>query len=273
MDKAQQSRRPFAAGVDCEWTSSAGQRTKVATLQVAVEGEDTVYIFHLSQMRKLPRMLKRFLECPTVIKAGRSIGIDKKYLAEDYQLVVESHDEALSNSWVELAAMATRLEAAPPRSSLAKLVENVLGRNLPKPQHIRCSQWTADKLSDDQVCALYLTHYCLWLTTFVQVEYAALDAYAGLMVYLRLAAKPDPSVRLAAMDSPQAEAGAPTPLPGMPVELLAGHTVAAMGKISTCHMQFWEKTKVTKSRIVIVVEKVDRRLFGSNELHTKVAVC
>ncbi|CEP01101.1 hypothetical protein PBRA_008413 [Plasmodiophora brassicae] len=238
MDKAQQSRRPFAAGVDCEWTSSAGQRTKVATLQVAVEGEDTVYIFHLSQMRKRPRMLKRFLECPTVIKAGRSIGIDKKYLAEDYQLVVESHDEALSNSWVELAAMATRLEAAPPRSSLAKLVENVLARNLPKPQHIRCSQWTADKLSDDQV------------------EYAALDAYAGLMVYLRLAAKPDPSVRLAAMDSPQAEAGAPTPLPGMPVELLAGHTVAAMGKISTCHMQFWEKTKVTKSRIVIVVEKL-----------------
>lgn len=56
--------------------------------------------------------------------------------------------------------------------SLAHLVQAVLGSSMEKVQSVRCGNWEAKPLSD------------------VQQRYAALDAYAGLAVLLRLQSLP-----------------------------------------------------------------------------------
>ena len=90
---------------------------------------------------------------------------------------------------------------APPRASLSGICDNLLGFTVRKIQSIRCSNWEAPLLS------------------LAQIQYAATDAMASLMVYWAVTSKP-----VAAAVPSEASEPPPT-LPPLPAAAAAGAPV------------------------------------------------
>jgi hypothetical protein len=198
-------------GLDGEWNVYNPQ-TEMAVLQIAVPdmvaqllGGVGQYVFPIHSYSSVPGRLRTLLETASIIKAGRSISyVDAPRLRRQYSIEV--------NNMVELAQMASAKGAAHNATvGLASLCETVLLRLLPKPELVRCSDWEGNLLSAQQV------------------KYAALDAYASLRVFEKLATIPDPARRLTADDVRV----------GLPVEFLANcaNKVVATGRV----VQFIEK--------------------------------
>ncbi|KAG6808594.1 hypothetical protein H0H92_003610 [Tricholoma furcatifolium] len=164
-------------GLDSEWnveTSERGYvtgRGQTAILQIAVEKK--VYILQIGQMlagSELPLVLKQVLTNPRIIKVGRCVASDLKYLEQ----VCRSDIPFVGG--IDIASLAKKkLVVSSARVSLSDLCAIVLNRCLKKNVSERTScAWEEEEL------------------TRAQIRYAALDAWASLLVYHVLVSIPTP---------------------------------------------------------------------------------
>lgn len=177
-------------GLDLEWDfpRAGGTREPIALIQVATQDGHT-WLFHVAKWnlqeldaqeldghgrsrrkRKLPQSLKELLEDRTIIKAGSNIRNDRTLLNQDFNVNLADHQE-----FVDLAAHAIQHGVISHRMNLHDLVNVVLKRAISKDNRVRRSVWSSrNGLSNEQV------------------QYAALDAYASVLVYAVVEATGDP---------------------------------------------------------------------------------
>ncbi len=171
-------------GFDMEWkvTYQKGKgEAKTSVIQLAYErnvekrettltrGErrrDCVVVIirlakRLGRANPLPTKLVRFLEDPTVRKAGVNARGDARKLMRDFNVLV--------NGVVELDALAKAKLASEQRWSLARLATRVLKKRVPKDARVRTSNWERNGKLDE-----------------TQLKYAAIDAMVGLDVWVAL---------------------------------------------------------------------------------------
>uniref|UniRef100_A0A674ISJ3 Bifunctional 3'-5' exonuclease/ATP-dependent helicase WRN n=1 Tax=Terrapene triunguis TaxID=2587831 RepID=A0A674ISJ3_9SAUR len=148
-------------GFDIEWPPSytKGKVGKVALIQICVS-EKKCYLFHISSMSGFPKGLKRLLEDEAVKKVGVGIEGDQWKLMNDFEIKLKS--------FVELADVANEKLKCKEIWSLNGLVKHLFSKQLLKDKSVRCSNWEAFPLSEEQKL------------------YAATDAYAGLLIYQKL---------------------------------------------------------------------------------------
>ena len=115
----------------------------------------------LGRANPLPTKLVRFLEDPTVRKAGVNARGDARKLMRDFNV--------LGNGVVELDALAKAKLASEQRWSLARLATRVLKKRVPKDARVRTSNWERNGELDE-----------------TQLKYAAIDAMVGLDVWVAL---------------------------------------------------------------------------------------
>ena len=115
----------------------------------------------LGRANPLPTKLVRFLEDPTVRKAGVNARGDARKLMRDFNVLV--------NGVVELDALAKAKLASEQRWGLARLATRVLKKRVPKDARVRTSNWERNGKLDE-----------------TQLKYAAIDAMVGLDVWVAL---------------------------------------------------------------------------------------
>uniref|UniRef100_UPI00398EF587 bifunctional 3'-5' exonuclease/ATP-dependent helicase WRN isoform X2 n=1 Tax=Pristiophorus japonicus TaxID=55135 RepID=UPI00398EF587 len=150
-----------AIGFDIEWPPvyTKGKVGKVALIQLCAS-ENKCYLFHISSMSGFPSGLKRLLEDEAIKKVGVGIQGDHWKLMRDYDIKLKS--------FVELSDVANQKLKCVEKWSLNGLVKHLCGKQLKKDTSVRCSAWDTFPLCDEQQ------------------QYAATDAYAGLLIYQKL---------------------------------------------------------------------------------------
>jgi len=129
---------------------------KILKCNFKFNGTETL-VLHVSRMRSFPHQLRALLADPTVVKAGKSIGGDRKKLLADFGVDVKST--------IELGNFAkARQLVGSATIGLAGLVSVLLKRVLDKDPAVRLSDWSRELTADQQT-------------------YAAMDSYASLLVY------------------------------------------------------------------------------------------
>jgi hypothetical protein len=159
-------------GWDIEWVvnfvAGRGERP-VALTQIAVRPKPPARpLIALLRLRDVPGgitpTLRAFLEDPTIRKVGVQIRGDAHKMTRDFGVRVGGVSELR-----DLArAVADSSGHRPASFSLSALTEWTLNRALPKNKGERVSNWEASTLTEEQVM------------------YAALDAWASLLVYENL---------------------------------------------------------------------------------------
>ncbi|KAF2454979.1 ribonuclease H-like domain-containing protein [Lineolata rhizophorae] len=181
VDRAEECLEQFvgrsALGFDLEWKASAaeseGPKANVSIIQIACD--DSILLYHLGRNPKtaardlVPPTLKKILESPDVLKCGVSVVTDavrlKKFLGIDAKGVFElSHLHKLVKHGNATPELVNKKLVA-----LARLTQEHLQLPLAKGA-VRTSDWSRE-LSPEQR------------------EYAATDAYAGLMLFRKLEEK------------------------------------------------------------------------------------
>lgn len=174
---------------------------------------------------ELPQQLQILLSHPNILKVGRLVNADLRYLE------AACHPQSPFTGTVDLAKYAKeRLVISSAKCSLADLCASILGKRLNKNVPERVSQtWENDTLTPSQLA------------------YAACDAYASLRIYEKLS-----------------EIEIPRPLPRNPTPSMAvliyssdNTTLIAQGEISS-HMcdQVFDGINITQTRIVVDVLRV-----------------
>ena len=180
------------------------------------------------ERKKLPDSLRELLEDPNVLKVGCNIMNDRTKLIQDYEL------DLPKESFINIATFAVQRKVLTKSMSLKDLSKNLLGLQLNKPHHIRLSEdWTNVPLTVDQI------------------RYAALDAYAGIMIYFAILEGQDPMFN---DYSPAAI------LPGVKVNVYdsTGSNVIAIGVIDdqiTGYYRDYRQT-VTSGRAIVVITDI-----------------
>ncbi|XP_027454735.1 Werner syndrome ATP-dependent helicase isoform X3 [Zalophus californianus] len=148
-------------GFDMEWPPvyNKGKRSRVALIQLCVS-ESRCYLFHISSMSVFPQGLKMLLENEAIKKAGVGIKGDQRKLLCDFDIDLKN--------FVELTDVANEKLKCTEIWSLNGLVKHLFGKQLLKDRSVRCSNWSDFPLTEDQK------------------QYAATDAYAGLIIYQKL---------------------------------------------------------------------------------------
>ena len=151
---------------DMEWDFTTGPNAsgpqKTALIQIA--HWESVYLLRVFKLTKLPSALVNILTSPQIVKIGRNIGADLAKLSRDFPSFQPNKAGNKFPGVIELGKLAREKNAVPNgNASLAAITAATLSKNLSK--EMRVSDWTAQKLSDKQV------------------EYAALDAYAALLIW------------------------------------------------------------------------------------------
>ena len=156
-------------GLDMEWpvAYTAGASSKVALIQVCT-AEDRCYLFHIAAMGTLPKALKTFLSHSCVMKYGINIEADFWKLGRDFDIQVRN---IIRDSVRDLSKIANIKLKSAERWTLDGLTQNVLHKRLDKESGIRCGKWDHYPLSE------------------AQIQYAAADAYTGLLLANRLREK------------------------------------------------------------------------------------
>ncbi|XP_070190628.1 bifunctional 3'-5' exonuclease/ATP-dependent helicase WRN-like [Littorina saxatilis] len=154
-------------GFDMEWPVSytAGADNKVALIQVCT-AEDKCYLFHIAAMGTLPKALKKFLSDSRVVKYGINIESDFWKLERDFDDVRARC--IIRESMKDLGKIANIKLKSTERWTLDGLTRNVFRKRLNKEGNVRCGKWDQYPLSEEQI------------------QYAAADAYAGLLLAKRL---------------------------------------------------------------------------------------
>jgi len=156
-------------GFDMEWKVSfkrgAGE-SKTSLVQIAVANEDLsekLVVLARIHTAGLTRRFKRWVRDGARGKTGFNVRGDARKLVRDHGLE--------PSRVIELSVLAKeRFEGGCPSApswSLARLCEHVLGKTLPKDK-TRMSNWEREELNENQI------------------KYAAMDAWASLLVYRAL---------------------------------------------------------------------------------------
>ncbi|PPQ83062.1 hypothetical protein CVT25_005220 [Psilocybe cyanescens] len=152
---------------DMEWEFSTGISgtgpQKTALIQLALP--KSVYLLRVYSLKKLPASFQTLLTSQQIIKIGRNIGADFSKLARDFsEIILPQKHKKSYQSVIELGQLAFKKNVVlNGKASLAAIVAATLQQHLSK--ECRSSEWAAPILNDDQK------------------QYAALDAYAALMVW------------------------------------------------------------------------------------------
>lgn len=144
-------------GVDTETRPCfrKGQVHKVALLQISTE--DTCFLFRLNKIG-MPSFLQDFLT-NDILKIGLSLRDDFKMLRRRKNMQTEE------GNWIELQDYVVRFGIED--RSLQKIYANLFGMKITKGQ--RLSNWEAETFTE------------------AQMQYAAIDAWACVKIYNRLA--------------------------------------------------------------------------------------
>ncbi|KAK1160454.1 hypothetical protein AOXY_G20658 [Acipenser oxyrinchus oxyrinchus] len=135
-------------GIDCEWVSVKGKAGPVALLQMSTFSGLCVAI-RLLKFRGdgqiVPRSLLDILQDNSILKAGVGCYEDACRLMRDYGITV--------NCTVDLRYLAMRQRRTLVHNglSLKSLAQDILNLSLDKSLQLRCSNWEAEELSQEQV--------------------------------------------------------------------------------------------------------------------------
>ncbi|NXD64621.1 EXD2 protein, partial [Eolophus roseicapillus] len=151
-------------GIDCEWVSVEGKANPVSLLQMA-SSSGLCILVRLPRLvasgQTIPKTLLDIMADSAVLKVGVGCWEDACKLLHDYGLPVKGS--------VDLRYIAMRQwKDLPHCLSLKSLAEEVLNCPLDKSPHVRCSNWEAEELTQDQVL------------------YAARDAQVSVALFLHL---------------------------------------------------------------------------------------
>ncbi|XP_029586862.1 exonuclease 3'-5' domain-containing protein 2 [Salmo trutta] len=152
-------------GLDCEWVSVKGKTSAVSLLQMASYSGLCVLVrlqLFRSSQQDLPLSLKEVLRDPHVLKVGVGCYEDGKRLTRDYGLAL--------GCTVDLRYLALRQRKVVLNNgmSLKSLAANLLNVSLDKSLELRCSNWEADQLTQEQM------------------TYAARDAQVSIALFFHL---------------------------------------------------------------------------------------
>ncbi|KAF5381364.1 hypothetical protein D9615_008300 [Tricholomella constricta] len=207
------SSRTITIGLDAEWNVEVSQQGYITVIGNMLAGN------------QLPQSLKQVLANPKIIKVGRCVAGDLKYLQEACQSNIPFV------GGLDLGKLAKgKFVVKTARTSLAELCAVVLSRRLSKDIQERISTaWEDEDLTPEQV------------------QYAALDVHASLSVYEALTNIPSPQ-----------------PLPsnpeiGTPIILFNTDRsrILARGRISSFMKDgSFDGIDITPSRAVIEVQEV-----------------
>ncbi|XP_017686198.1 PREDICTED: exonuclease 3'-5' domain-containing protein 2 isoform X2 [Lepidothrix coronata] len=152
-------------GIDCEWVSVEGRANPVSLLQMA-SSSGLCILVRLPRLvasgQTLPKTLLDIMADSTVLKVGVGCWEDACKLLHDYGLPVKGSVD------LRYLAMRQRKDLLHNCLSLKSLAEKVLNCPLDKSPHVRCSNWEAEELAQDQIL------------------YAARDAQISVALFLHL---------------------------------------------------------------------------------------
>ncbi|XP_054256113.1 exonuclease 3'-5' domain-containing protein 2 [Indicator indicator] len=152
-------------GIDCEWVSVEGKPNPVSLLQMASSSGLCILVRLprlVSSGQTMPRTLLDIMADSTVLKVGVGCWEDACKLLHDYGLPIKGSMD------LRYLAMRQRKDLLDSCLSLKSLAEKVLNCSLDKSPHVRCSNWEAEELAQDQVL------------------YAARDAQVSVALFLHL---------------------------------------------------------------------------------------
>ncbi|KAI9318897.1 ribonuclease H-like domain-containing protein [Obelidium mucronatum] len=168
-------------GLDTEWnTGPSGKVGKIQLLQLAIKEKllhdekctELILLIVLKEGYQLPRYVSEILNSPKALKIGsRVVSSDFKYLHEDFGISARSSTSVDVCDVAHFCKRKGMVDKA--NTSLAKCCAAVLDFCLNKSDEIRRSDWSKSRLSKQQK------------------EYAARDAWASLLIYLKLQNTPD----------------------------------------------------------------------------------
>lgn len=152
-------------GMDCEWVSVEGKANPVSLLQMA-SASGLCVLVRLPRLvasgQPVPKTLLGIMADDAVLKVGVGCWEDACKLLQDYSLPVKGSVD------LRYLAMRQRKDLLHNCLSLKSLAEKVLNCPLDKSPHMRCSNWEAEELTQDQVL------------------YAARDAQVSVALFLHL---------------------------------------------------------------------------------------
>lgn len=166
-------------GLDLEWNPGfvRGSSGIPATIQLSSQDGFSV-LFHLKWDRMkekptIPAPLRNLLLDPNINFVGVNIKGDLTRLSKHYDI------EIPRSRAIELAPLASQRKLPISLRSLQGLCQELLARELPKPQNLRLSNWEVPQLSLDQI------------------RYGCLDAYASILLYAFITVNGDPGFDVA----------------------------------------------------------------------------
>ncbi|KFO05767.1 Exonuclease 3'-5' domain-containing protein 2 [Balearica regulorum gibbericeps] len=162
--KKELEKRPVL-GIDCEWVSVEGRANPVSLLQMA-SSSGLCILVRLPRLvasgQTIPKTLLDIMADSAVLKVGVGCWEDACKLLHDYGFPVKGNVD------LRYLAMRQRKDLLHNCLSLKSLAEKVLNCQLDKSPHVRCSNWEAEELTQDQVL------------------YAARDAQVSVALFLHL---------------------------------------------------------------------------------------
>ena len=158
---------PAVIGFDTEWVPSRkkNHENKTSVIQICTQPNKQCYVFQISEMNGIPNKLMEIIEDINVTKTGVGIENDLSKLYQDFNI----DQISLGKSHIDLSNMAKSLSISCQKNwSLRRLTETLLEKTIQKSKSLQLSNWEDFPLSDSQL------------------QYAALDAYASLILYEEL---------------------------------------------------------------------------------------
>ncbi|KAL1513887.1 hypothetical protein ABEB36_003227 [Hypothenemus hampei] len=155
----------FVIGFDMEWPFNFKTGSgKTALIQISPNLK-ICYLLHIPLLKRLPKGLYELLHNPKIRVTGVNIKNDVRKLARDYP---GFNVDQLLNSCLDTGDLANRVLPCTQRWSMEKLIDYVLKMKINKSNKVRMSKWNVVPLSQNQII------------------YAAIDAYASLLLYKEL---------------------------------------------------------------------------------------
>ncbi|XP_062908653.1 exonuclease 3'-5' domain-containing protein 2 isoform X3 [Mobula hypostoma] len=152
-------------GIDCEWVSVKGKANPVSLLQIASYSGSCLLI-RMPQMTRnsslLPKTLLHVLGDVNILKVGVNAFEDGCRLLRDYGVTVKGCLD------LRYLVMQQRKNNLAHSLSLKCLAQDTINFTLDKSLHLRCSNWEAQELTNDQV------------------TYAARDAQVSVALFFHL---------------------------------------------------------------------------------------
>lgn len=164
----------YPIGFDCEWNfdlNQGGKISLVAMIQVAIPG--VVYLFHLPKLKVFPPALQSIIADPLLLRVGVNVAQDLTHLQADCKIIGFPRcqgGQLRAGPFIDLRTHAKRHGINYRKGNLKELCELILNRTLNKSEDGPRTKkwWTTGRISEDMR------------------EYAALDAYSSLLIYLRI---------------------------------------------------------------------------------------